>query len=107
MFDPTGTIGSMPCELSLNKILADKNDPRITKKIMKLLYVTKFRLKQLQNISDPATYTHFKIMLKHECENSVMKITGNPTRGQGKLDPLTSHTMCCLHAYFNIKQKDE
>lgn len=28
-FDKTGTIGSLPCEISLNKILADKNDTKL------------------------------------------------------------------------------
>lgn len=106
-FDPIGTIGNMPCEISLNKILADINDPHLVRKTMRLLQVTKFRIKQLENISDKSTQSHFRILLIRECAQSVMKITGKPISGKEPIDPLTSHIMCCLHAYFNIKKEQK
>ena len=83
-FDATGTIGSRPCELSLNKILADKNDPRLNKKIIRILQATKHRFKQLASIPD----------------DSTRSITGFAVRGELVTDVVTSHACCCINSYF-------
>ena len=99
-FDATGTIGSRPCELSLNKILADKNDPRLNKKIIRILQATKHRFKQLASITDDSTRSYFKELLKKEAENTISNITGFAVRGELVTDVVTSHACCCINSYF-------
>lgn len=103
-FDPTGTIGSLPCERSLNKILADRGDPKLIKKITKLLQLARHRLKQLSYIPDKATREHFRVLHKRDMERSVEIITGSQVRGVPVSDVVASHTMCCLHAYFAYRE---
>lgn len=99
-FDPTGTIGSMPCERSLNSILAEKADSKLIKKVTKLLQIARHRLKMLEFIPEKATREYFRVLLKHDMERCVEKITGFQVRGVPVTDALASHMMCCLHAYF-------
>jgi len=111
-FDATGTIGKLPCERSLNKILADRGDARLIKKVTKLLQLARFRLKQLKHIPDPATYWHFRVLHKRDMERGIEAITGSKVRGLPVTDVVASHMMCCLHAYFNfdpeyLKENDD
>jgi hypothetical protein len=105
-FDMTGTIGSMPCERSLNSILGKLNDPKMLRKIMRLLLVTRERLKQLKYIPDKASAKHFRQLLQHDMENRLSSITGHKVRGVPVTDALTSHTMCVMHAYFNYSDDE-
>lgn len=99
-FDATGTIGSRPCELSLNKILAEKNNPKLIKYIVRLLQKVKFQFEQLNYIPDEATKHHFKNLLKEHAEDKVSKITGSPVRGVLVTDLVASHACCCINAYY-------
>ena len=99
-FDATGTIGGLACERSLNMILADRGDTRLIKKITNLLQATKVRIKQLNNITDAPTRAYFRDLLRKDLDKSVESITGCKVRGTPVIDIVTSHTMCCLNAYF-------
>lgn len=100
MFDATGTIGSLPCEISLNKILADKNDAVLSSKIIKLLQKYKANLKSLQEISDIATRKYFASLVRKETEIYLSKIMKIPVRRVPVSDIVASHTMCCIAAYY-------
>ena len=100
MFDATGTIGSLACEISLNKILSEKNNTILIKKIIKLLQRTKHRVKQLDYIPDASVREYFRIILQQDAEKTLSNITGLPVRGVPVTDLVVSHTMCCLCAYF-------
>ena len=99
-FDATGTIGGLACERSLNLILAERNDPRLIKKITKLLQAARLRIKQLSNVTDSPTRAYFRDLLRRDLHQTVETITGVKVRGVPVVDPVASHTMCCLHAYF-------
>ena len=102
-FDATGTIGSRPCEVHLNQILAEKNDPRLSHKVIKLLIECRTHLKALKAITNDKIRNHFVKIYQEDLERRVEKITGTPPRGKKltKEDVLTSHTMCCLKSYFS------
>jgi hypothetical protein len=100
-FDKTGTIGSLPCERSLNNILAERGDPKLVRKVMRLLMVLRSRLKSLKDVKDQASLRHFRLLLRRETEKKVTEITGVPVRGVPSVDALASHTMCVINAYFS------
>jgi len=102
-FDATGTIGSRPCEVALNKILAEKGDRRVIHKITKMLMECRRTLKALLVISDETTRSYLAALYRRDLETRIEKITGTPVRGKrlGKEDVLTSHTACCISAYFS------
>ncbi len=108
-FDAIGTIGSRPCEISLNKILADRNKPWLTRKILNLFYKVKHSLKSLQE-SNMAREDkiYFADLLFSEIEKKVCAITGvSAIRGVPVIDGLASHTACCIAAYFKeFKRKN-
>jgi hypothetical protein len=104
-FDVTGTIGSKPCEISLNRILAELNDPRLTRNIMRCINRCKNGLKALKSMPDKHWRACFRNYLQEICRKNVEKITGVQVKGvkipQSKgIEAVASHTMCCLHAYF-------
>jgi hypothetical protein len=100
MFDVTGTIGKKPCEISLGKILADKNDPKLISKITKLIHRVKYVLNQLEFIPDESIRKSMINMYRQHTEKYLETLTGIPVRGVPVTDVLVSHTMCCIHAYF-------
>jgi hypothetical protein len=106
MFDVTGTIGKKPCEISLGKILADRNDPKLISKITKMIHRTKHVLNQLEFIPDEAIRESMINLYRQHTEKYLEKLTGIPVRGVPVTDVLVSHTMCCIHAYFS-KKEDE
>lgn len=106
-YDATGTIGSLPCEISLNKILAAKNDPKLNAKIMRVIYAVKHNLSQLKYIPDRKTRLNFKALLRNSIEDRVEKMMGVKVRGVPVTDVVVSHLMCCLHAYFGRQNDGE
>lgn len=106
-FDATGTIGSLPCEKNLNLILAERNEPRLIKNIVKLLTTTRARLKQIAHMPDPGAQEFFRTLLKQNVEQTLQDISGVPVRGVPVTDLVASHTMCCLHAYFAKSRSEE
>lgn len=100
--DATGTIGKLACEISLNKILNERQEstPWLIKKIINLLVTTRHQLKQLQYIPDASTRHCLRAMLKEHIQQRISDITGYPVKGVPINDVVTSHTMCCINAYF-------
>jgi len=98
-FDATGTIGSLPCEVSLNKILARIDDPRTTKAITRILAQCREYLKALKDVKDIGKKRFFTSLLRENIENralyQVSKLDTHPDRVV-----LGTHTLCCIAAYF-------
>jgi hypothetical protein len=108
-FDATGTIGSKPCEKSLNKILAEINNPGLTGRILKCFFRCKDGLKALAEMPNKHWANFFVVTLRERCEKSIENITKVKVRGVAyqprkvdgpTMEAVTSHSMCCLHAYF-------
>jgi hypothetical protein len=99
-FDAKGTIGSLPCEVSLNKILAERADPGEIHKITKLLQQTKAHLKSLLQVKNKQHRQHFALLLRRSVERTLADFSGVQVRGKPVNNPMVSHTMCCIAAYF-------
>ncbi len=100
MFDVTGTIGSLPSEISVGKILSEKNDKKLIGRVVKFLQISKRRFKSLQKLEDEDSKIYFLNLYREEVENLLSKITGFQCRGVKITDPLTSHVACCIATYF-------
>jgi hypothetical protein len=105
-FDPTGTIGSLPCEVALNRILAERNNDKEIRSITQLVQKVRFRLKQLKHVPDKETAQYFCLLVKRDAEKRLEEITGHAVRKILLTDTLTSHTMNVLHAYFHEFNKN-
>lgn len=99
-FDATGTIGHRPCEVSLNKILAERNDPKLIRAITKLIHHCKAGLKAIQELSDMRLRVYFADLMRDDIEKKIAEITGVAVRGVPVTDVVASHTMCCVASYF-------
>lgn len=91
-----GTIGSRPCEISLNKILVDINDAAITHKALSLYDAYKRGVKKLtvlfENDKDKHYYRTFMTMWLHRFQDAAKK----------KVIPehVFTHLLCCLKAEY-------
>lgn len=99
-FDALGTLGSLPCEISLTKVLAARNDRKLISKITRLIFMARHKLQQLKFIPDKGTRESFRILHKRDTEQRLEEMMGVPVRGVPVTDMVVSHTMCCLNAYF-------
>lgn len=86
LFDPTGTIGGLSCEIALNKVLAAKADPSLSKRIIKLLHRAKLCVKQLELLTHEPTKAYLKTILKKEIERDITAKTGFAVRGEPVTD---------------------
>lgn len=95
-----GTIGSLKCEVNLNKILMEINDKHITKFVVRNLVIFRLGLKQLAYIPDKS-FRH-TISTKFHAD-AIARVL------QKKLPPaVESHMCCCLMAYYrNVKDSHE
>ena len=105
IFDPIGTIGSMPCEIYLGRLLNDPDGSKykITKSLLRLFNITKKRLKELQKLpSGDAEY--FRNLMMKEVRLRLEEITGHKLGKRGSYDPctdkITTVAFCCLKTYF-------
>jgi len=101
--DAVGTIGSKPCELSLNKILGEHHDPKLTNKVMGRLMSTKEGIKKLQKYVLPYDAAFFVHML-----NIFREATYALLEQQRYSIPneVYTHLRCCLAAYFSEAFKE-
>ena len=95
-----GTIGSLPCEVSMSIILRELNDPKMTRKITKLLLYVRKTLKELRSINHKPTYLYLRTLCWDDTKKSVERITGVRVSGVPTTNAIASHAMCCIHAYF-------
>lgn len=97
-FDATGTIGKLPCEVNLNKILAKIENIQYAGKIITLLSNYRKILKQLRNVDAP-TKGYLVKLVREDTEQRLSDILGTPVRGVPVTNSIASHAMCCLAAY--------
>lgn len=100
MMDKFGTIGSLPCERSLNAILAEREDPSLVRKVTRLLFRLRECLKGLKDIKDDRVSQNLRILVRRDVESKLSAITGVKLRGVPTTDVIASHTMCVIKAYF-------
>ena len=96
--DPTGTIGSKPCEVALNKILFDLDAtyPKLFNKINNILHKSKFAFKELLAIKDDGVFNSALKLLKERYDQSIKDVSRcKPTN-------IKTHALCCINAYYHI-----
>jgi hypothetical protein len=93
-----GTIGSRPCELVLNKILIEHDDPKLVKKTTKLLFQFRHGLEQLSAIPELS----FRLNMLQKWRADFMKRASSLNMPR----EVETHVCCCLVAYYReCKQK--
>lgn len=104
--DVNGTIGNIPSAVSLCHILNEIDDPKLTKKALKLVAFCHSKLKQLKSIKDRPTYLFFIDLLSHNIEAQIEDLRGVPVRGIPCKDKVATHLMACTKGYIrNAKEK--
>jgi hypothetical protein len=90
-----GTIGSLPCEVSLNKILIEAGDAHITRQVMSIYHHFCLAMKEFQRCD-----------LNWKIKTTVMGMYRERTlekvdrRNFSKV--VDSHLRCCIAAQYNM-----
>lgn len=88
-----GTIGSKPCEISLNRILIRIDDAKITGIIMKRYHDLKIGLNKLK-VLDRSFSRRMMLMFYHQIRDSFIKRSGDVPE-----DAFT-YSLCCFKALY-------
>jgi len=95
-----GTIGSLKCEVNLNKILMEINDPKITKFVVPILVKFRYCLQQLAHIPDVSFRYNMMARLRDDFSKKV--------RERNLPEDVVSHTCCAIMAYYrNAKRASD
>ena len=92
-FDACGTIGPHPCEKSLNSILAEVGDSKLTTAVMRRYNYCRHGLKALQDVKDPHFKTSLILLWRDHCLSSMDK-----AHSEDRHSPTAvyTHLRCCL-----------
>jgi len=98
-FDTKGTIGKKPCEISLNAILAEQKNGKLSGNLLSLLQKFKKILLFLGTADSP--YTKFLADLaRQHSEKRLSDITGVKLKGVPITNKVASHALSCMRAYY-------
>lgn len=97
MLDPTGTIGSKPCEIVLNRILSELNDTKLISKTIKQFAVVKTNVKKLKKFLLNNDVDFYILMLNILREHTLKSLDSRST--SFPYDVYT-HLRCCLVGIF-------
>lgn len=91
-----GTIGSAPCEISLNRILINQEDPNLTRKIMNRHNQIREGLKKLEDLK-ASDRGFFLSMASLFYRDQLRKFD----EGRGDMpEKAYTHAMCCFRALY-------
>lgn len=89
-----GTIGSLPCEVSLNTILINCNDPRIITYCTRRYHLFRNGLKELELLRESPFYKRMVLLWRNEILRTIEANKDNI--------PLAAYThlKCCMAAKY-------
>jgi len=90
------TVGSLPCEVSLNKILTEH--PTFVRKVMSRYNQYKNGIKEIEAMRDSKLYETVLKMWKERNDNVINSWQNVPK-------DIHSHLLCCVTAQFRIAIK--
>lgn len=93
-----GTIGSRPCEISLNKILIEIGGKSISSYVVSTLLKFRLGLKQLSFIPDESW--------RHTFTTKFYADTIEKIKTKKLPVMIESHALCCLKAYYRDSHED-
>lgn len=95
------TIGSLPCEISLNSILIKSNNAKLIEYCTKRYHLFKNGLKDLELLRESPRYKRMILLWKNEILNTI------ENRKDSLPPEAYSHLKCCIAARYRKALRSE